>query len=208
MVTQFELIGGHAALDFVNTRGGLRNAEPGPENEYLDTYEDLVELGLAAGSLSERAARRLRRTARERPADSEAALDAARAARSLLDLVFRPVAEGGAPPAGALAELARLDATALSHGRLVEDGGRVAWSWEDAPGLDAPIWPLVHAAVGLATTGPLGRVSGCGRCRWLFIDTTKNHSRRWCSMEICGTQRKMERYVARRRERRAASAAG
>jgi predicted RNA-binding Zn ribbon-like protein len=206
MVTQFEPVGGHPALDFVNTLGGLRDSEPG--NEYLGAYEDLVELGLTTGALSERAARRLRRTARERPADSEAALGAAREARSVFDSVFRPVADGGAPPADALAELARLDVSALSHGRLVEDGGHVEWSWEDAPGLDAPLWPFVHAAVGLATSGLLDRVSCCGRCRWLFLDATKNHSRRWCSMEICGTYRKMERYVARRRERRAAASAG
>jgi predicted RNA-binding Zn ribbon-like protein len=208
MVTQFEPIGGHPALDFVNTLGGLRDTEPAPESEFMDSYDDLVELGLTTGTLSERAARRLRRAARERPGDAEAALAAAREARALLDSVFRPVAEDGAPPADALAELARLAAAALSHGRLVEDRGRVEWSWEDAPGLEAPLWPLVHAAVGLATAGPLDRVSCCGRCRWLFLDATKNHSRRWCSMETCGTYRKMERYVARRRERRAAASAG
>ena len=208
MVTYFEPIGGHPALDFVNTLGGLRGSEPGSENEYLGAYEDLVELGLTTGTLSERATRRLRRAARERPADAEAALALAREARALLDSVFRPVTEGGAPPADALAELAKLDATALTHGELVEDGGRVSWSWEDAPGLEAPIWPLAHAAVGLATSGPLDRVSCCGRCRWLFLDATKNHSRRWCSMETCGTYRKMERYVTRRRERRAAASAG
>ena len=206
MVTQFEPIGGHPALDFVNTLGGLRDGEPGSENEYLGSYENLVELGLTTGTLPESAARRLRRAARERPDDAEAALAPAREVRALLDSVFRPVAEGGAPPADALAELAGLDATALSHGLLIEDDGRVSWSWEDAPGLEAPLWPLVHAAVGLATSGPLDRVSCCGRCRWLFLDATKNHSRRWCSMETCGTYRKMERYVARRRERRAASA--
>jgi predicted RNA-binding Zn ribbon-like protein len=208
MVTQFELIGGRPALDFVNTRGGLRDTEPAPEDEFLHSYEDLVEVGLRTGPLSERAARRLRRAARERPADAEAALAAAREARALLDSVFRPVAEGGAPPPAALEELAELDATALSHGRLVGDGGRVAWSWEDTPGLETPIWPLVHSAVELLTDGPVDRVSSCGRCRWLFLDATKNHSRRWCSMETCGTYRKMERYVARRRERRAAASAG
>ena len=151
MVTQFEPIGGHPALDFVNTLGGLRDREPGPENEYLGSYEDLVELGLTTGTLSERAARRLRRAARERPADAEAALAAAREARALLDSVFRPVAEGGAPPADALAELAKLDATRSPTAAWSRTTGASSWSWEDAPGLQAPLRPLVHAAVGLAT---------------------------------------------------------
>jgi predicted RNA-binding Zn ribbon-like protein len=114
------------------------------------------------------------------------------------------VAEGGRPPARALDELRELAAEAIARGRLVEGGdGSFVWSWDEVAELDAPVWPLVHSALELVTDGPLERVSQCGRCRWLFLDTTKNHSRRWCSMEGCGTDAKMERYVARRRERRA-----
>jgi predicted RNA-binding Zn ribbon-like protein len=207
-VEDVEFMGGHPALDFVDTVGGMLDTPPRPEDNYLRSYEDLVVLGLKTETLSERAARRLRRAARDKPKQAEAALRAALETRSLLDSVFRPVADGSKPPARALEELAKLGATAMSHGRLVEHGGHFDWSWEDAPGLDAPLWPLVHSAVELVTSGPLDRISCCGRCRWLFLDTTKNNSRRWCSMEGCGTDAKVERYVARRRERRAASTAG
>ena len=198
-------MGGHPALDFVDTVGGMLGSPPRDEDEYLRSYEDLVVLGLKTETLSERAARRLRRAASERPSDAQKALAAALDLRAVVDAVFRPVADGSAPPADALEELARLDALATAHGRLVENGGRVEWSWDDAQELDSPLWPLVHAAVALVTKGPLERVSRCGRCRWLFLDTTKNHSRRWCSMDGCGTDAKVERYVARRRERRAAA---
>jgi predicted RNA-binding Zn ribbon-like protein len=207
-VEDVEFMGGHPALDFVDTVGGMLDTPPRPEDNYLRSYEDLLELGLKTETLSDRAARRLRRAARERPDEAEAALSAAFEARALLDSVFRPVADGSKPPARALAELGKLGATAMSHGRLVGHGAHADWSWEDAPGLDAPLWPLVNSAVELVTDGPLERVSCCGRCRWLFLDTTKNHSRRWCSMEGCGTDAKVERYVARRRERRAAASAG
>jgi len=207
-VEDVDFMGGHPALDLVDTVGGMRETPPREEDEFLRSYEDLVALGLKTETLSERAARRLRRAARENPDEARVALEAALEARALLDSVFRPVADGAASPAPALDELSRLGATAISHGCLVPHGGHVAWSWEDAPGLDAPLWPLVHSAVELVTSGPLERVSCCGRCRWLFLDATKNHSRRWCSMEGCGTDAKIERYVARRRERRAASAAG
>ena len=206
-VQDVDFMGGHPALDLVDTVGGMLDTPPAPEDEFLRSYDDLVALGLKTDTLSEPAARRLRRAASQRPEDAQAALRAALEARALLDSVFRPVADGAAPPAQALEELAALGATAMSRGRLVEDGGHVEWSWEDAPGLEAPLWPLVHSAVELVTSGPLDRLSCCGRCRWLFLDTTKNHSRRWCSMEGCGTDAKVERYVARRRERRAASAA-
>jgi predicted RNA-binding Zn ribbon-like protein len=207
-VADVDFMGGHPALDLVDTVGGMLDIPVRDEDELLRSYDDLVELGLKTGTLSERAARRLRRAAAEKPDEAQAALDAALEARAVLDSVFRPVSDGSNPPAKALDALGRLGATAAARGRLAEVGGRFEWSWEEAPGLDAPLWPLVHSAVELVTDGPLDRVSQCGRCRWLFLDTTKNHSRRWCSMEGCGTDAKMERYVARRRERRAASAAG
>jgi predicted RNA-binding Zn ribbon-like protein len=56
----------------------------------------------------------------------------------------------------------------------------------------------VHAAVELLTTGPLDRIKACAGCRFVFVDESKNRSRRWCSMEDCGTTAKMRRYVARR----------
>jgi predicted RNA-binding Zn ribbon-like protein len=202
------LMGGHPALNLVDTVGGMHDQPLRDEDEFLRSYENLVELGLDTETLSERAARRLRREARERPSDAEQAYAAALEARAVVDAVFRPVAEGSEPPADALEKLAQLELTAISHGRLVLGRGLAEWSWEDAPRLDAPLWPLVHSAVELVTNGPLDRISRCGRCRWLFLDTTKNHSRRWCSTEGCGTDAKKERYVARRRARRAASTGG
>lgn len=197
-------MGGNAALNLIDTVGGELGSPPAPEDDFLRSYDDLVELGLKTETLSEAAARRLRRAAGEHPRKAEAAVRTALDVRGLLDSVFRPVAEGGRPPARALDELRELAAEAIARGRLVEAGdGSFAWSWDEVAELDAPVWPLVHSALELVTDGPLERVSQCGRCRWLFLDTTKNHSRRWCSMEGCGTDAKIERYVARRRERRA-----
>jgi predicted RNA-binding Zn ribbon-like protein len=62
---------------------------------------------------------------------------------------------------------------------------------------------VVHAAVELLTAGRLDRVKGCGTCRFLFLDESRNRSRRWCSMEDCGTAEKIRRYVTRRAEARA-----
>jgi predicted RNA-binding Zn ribbon-like protein len=204
-VEDVDFMGGHPALDFVDTLAGVLGSDPGPEDEYLRSYEDLVVLGLKTETLSEAGARRLRRAAREDPAAAEAAFGDALRTRALLDALFRPVAEGERPPAGALDELSGLVAEAIARARLVDAGGAYTWSWEDTPGLDAPLWPLVYSALELVTDGPLERVTQCGRCRWLFLDTTKKHSKRWCSMEGCGTDAKKERYVARRRERRAKS---
>jgi predicted RNA-binding Zn ribbon-like protein len=159
--------------------------------------------GLKMGTMSERSARRLRRLARRQPDEAERVLAEARRKRDLVERVFRPVSEGSEPPARALAELRDFAAEAMTRCELVPAAAGFTCSWENCDELDAPLWPVAHAALELITEGPLDRIKTCGRCRWLFLDTTKNHSRRWCSTEGCGTDAKKERYVARRRERRA-----
>ena len=73
------------------------------------------------------------------------------------------------------------------------------WTWPPPRDLADPLRPIAHAAVELLTSGPLEHLKVCGNCRWLFLDQSRNHSRRWCSMEECGKQMKQRRFVERRR---------
>jgi predicted RNA-binding Zn ribbon-like protein len=207
-VKDVHFMGGNPALDFVDTIGGPLVDDPKPEDELLRSYEDLVTFGLKTGTLSKRSAQRLRRLARGRPDEAEAVVADAWRKRDLLEAAFRPVSEGSEPPEPVLGELRDFAAEAIAHGELVATEGGFTWSWERCEGLHTPLWPIANAALELMTDGPLDRVKTCGRCRWLFLDTTKNHSRRWCSTEGCGTDVKKERYVARRRARRAGSSSG
>jgi predicted RNA-binding Zn ribbon-like protein len=197
-----EFLGGDLALNFVDTVGGLLSTGPLPEDELLRSYEDLALFAVDQGLVTHALAQRLRRRARANPGEAEAALATVLERRALLDAVFRPLAAGDRPDAAALDELGAFAAEALTRGRLVRDGSEFRWTWDDAADLLTPLWPVAHAAVELLGHGPLDRIKGCGRCRWLFLDTTKNNSRRWCSAVDCGKDEKMERYVARRRERR------
>jgi predicted RNA-binding Zn ribbon-like protein len=63
------------------------------------------------------------------------------------------------------------------------------------------LWPVAAAAHRLLTATELSRLKRCVGCPWLFLDRSKNGSRRWCSMEFCGTEEKMRRYVRKRRAR-------
>ncbi|MGH2615819.1 MAG: CGNR zinc finger domain-containing protein, partial [Thermomicrobiales bacterium] len=71
---------------------------------------------------------------------------------------------------------------------------------------DRILWPVARSAVDLLMHGETSRMKECaeaaGGCSWLFYDTSKNASRRWCSMEGCGSSVKMQRYHARRRQLR------
>jgi len=90
------------------------------------------------------------------------------------------------------------ESEALRAARL-QAGAVFAWTWGEDRSLARPLWPVVHAAIHLLLAGPLDRVKQCGGCRYLFVDESRNRTRRWCSMEDCGTDEKMRRYVASRR---------
>jgi hypothetical protein len=66
---------------------------------------------------------------------------------------------------------------------------------------------LAFAAVDLVRTADLTQLRACplpeGGCGWLFLDLSRNRSRRWCAMEDCGTQAKSRRLTDRRRSTRA-----
>jgi len=202
---QIRLDGGHTAVDFVNTLGGLIDGPPEPGDEHLLGYEDLVAWCRLVELLSEPAATRLARSAASRPDEARESLGRALELRVTVDSVLRPLAHDRNPPQDALRALADAEREALEHASLRPEAPAFEWSWPEDPALDAPLWPLAHAAVDLLTTGPLERLAPCGRCRWLFIDTSRNRSRRWCSMEECGTSVKKRRYVERRRARRRSS---
>ena len=90
---------------------------------------------------------------------------------------------------------------AVAHADLVPDGTGLHLVWPDAHHPHAVLWPIPHSAVDLLTTGDLRRIKRCAGCEWLFLDRSKNASRRWCAMTDFGTQSKIRRYVARRASR-------
>ena len=197
------LEGGHLALDFVNTVGGLRAEPPSPADELLLACEDVTIWSARIGLISERDAGSLRAAARRDEKAAKQALRSAIELRELLYAIFRPLADGEEPPAELLDRLRDAERDALRDARLVRAGGAMRWSWPRPRELTDPLRPIVHAAVELVTDGPLDRLKVCGNCRWLFLDQSRNHSRRWCSMDECGIEMKHARFVERRRRQAA-----
>lgn len=197
-LAKLRVVGGNLALDYLNTRSGPPD---GPyELEGLRGYEDLVAWAVIAGDLAEPAARRLVEAARRRPQEAQRALERALQLRDPLHAVFAAIAAGDGPPPDALEAVRLGELEGLGGAELASGGGTTwTWTWSRDERFTRPIWPAVHAAVELLANGPLDRVKACGGCSFLFLDDSKNRSRRWCSMDDCGTAEKMRRYVARRR---------
>ncbi len=192
-------------MDFANTAEGTVDGEI--EREHLLGYEDLVFWGYHVGLLSGEDGERLLRKGRERPTEADAVYARALEFREHLYALFRAVGEGDNPPAESVEVVRRFECEALSHAALAPSGGEgFGWKWELGEELDGVLWAVAHSATELLISGPLGRVKGCAGCNWLFVDDSRNKSRRWCAMEDCGTHAKMRRYVARRAAKRKNSA--
>ncbi len=192
----FDLSGGRLCLDFANTVGGSR-ATP---KERVNSYLDLVSWGRQSDVLTEQEARRLALTARRHPADAGRVLGEAIRLREALFRIFKAAIEGRPPHANDLEILN----TALrgAHGplQLHAAGSGFEWGWVGDPdALDRMLWPVARSAAALLTSSELARVHTCesSNCDWLFMDTSRNHSRRWCDMKGCGNRAKARRYYER-----------
>jgi predicted RNA-binding Zn ribbon-like protein len=193
------LVGGDPALDFANTLEGPRDGPP--DKDWLSDYGDLAAWAAHAGVVDPPVAERLAAGAETRPREAAAALAAAHRLRKAVYDVFAAIASGREPAAAALAHLAAAHGDAVAAARIVRTGDSFDLGW-DGDALDRPLWPLGCSAVDLLRAGPLDRVKCCAVCRWLFLDISRNRSRRWCSMSECGGRDKMRRYRARRATRR------
>jgi predicted RNA-binding Zn ribbon-like protein len=192
----FEQTGGALCLDLANTVNNRLTAA----RELLGSYEDLLAWAEQAGVVTAEEGAALRSEAARRPADAQAALEGARALREAIFAAFSAVARGQAAPAGALAMLDAALGPSLARRRIEVGGGRFTWGWRLGDGaLDALLAPVVESAAALLTSADLSRVRECESetCGWLFIDRSRNQSRRWCDMSVCGNRAKVRRHYAR-----------
>ena len=221
-VSELPLVGGHPALDLVNTveRGILLDGVP--RYDYLSNTSSLLRWTVRVGLISDTEAKRVGRAWREDPAAAQAGLAAVRDIREGLHLAMLaaiPPAHGG-PAEGervtagaALVGLHERWSAAAARATLVLDGGdppRVRLAYGTVPTMLLPD-RTAEAALDLLLTADLTRVRRCpvaeGGCGWLFLDQTRNGSRRWCRMADCGTTAKARRLTERRRAARLAGQA-
>lgn len=197
----FELSGGHPALDFANTIS--RRERPEDAREDLADYGRLVTWGRQARFVTEREAESLRAEAAAHPRAALAALRRAVAAREAIFSIFAALAAGGRAPAEAVETLNAALPSALGALRVGPERGAYAWRFVSGDDDLAPMLaPVVRAAADLLTSDDAGRVRECGAdtCRWLFLDRSKNGTRRWCDMKICGNRAKARRHYQREKK--------
>lgn len=179
---EFEHVANVLCLEFANTLIDWR--DPGD-----DHLEDPTVAMAWAGSLDLDVAR----------PPTGAQLAATRETRALIDRVFRPIAAGDHPVPDDVDALRVRYAVAVDRAglerhdhtyRLTWPAGDAARTWTDVED------HVVASAIDLLRHGPLARVGACPQCHWLFLDTSRNGRRRWCSMAACGGRDKARRWYA------------
>ncbi len=200
---RFKLRGGVVCLDFVNTVGSRLTDR---SSEYLRSYEDLLVWGRQAGLLAFEETEGLSRRAALDPEGAQETLSRALALREAIHRVISRTIAGEVQDESDLSALNRELSISLSHLRVMPSGGAYGWDWDrsgDDGGalLDSPLWPVAQSAAELLTSPKLGRVKVCAGegCGWVFLDESRNGSRRWCDSRDCGNRERVRRHLARKR---------
>lgn len=196
-----ELVGGKLCLDFVNT-ATARDSSAG-HRDYLTSYDALLAWGRHSRVIATKQLQILKTLAAKEP---QAALSALSLAVTLREAIYRllgSAVRGRRPASADLLQLNRAFQEACLHRVVLQRAAGFEWGWEfDLGDLRAILWPIVHSTTELMTSPDIKRVRQCARegCQWLFLDSSKNGSRLWCSMAVCGSRVKSQRFYHRNRK--------
>ncbi|MFO0992707.1 MAG: CGNR zinc finger domain-containing protein [Hyphomicrobiales bacterium] len=169
-------INGVACLDFANTV--VYRNRPERREDRLKSHADLAAWFRAAGL----------------PWRGRASLKQAIALRETIDSLFRDMATARPSPGKDWASLVERYRTLLDRKAMILTPQGLAPTTANAK----PLAQIAHSALALALSPTVSRVKVCGGCGWLFIDRTRNRSKRWCITAMCGSRAKARRYYARK----------
>jgi predicted RNA-binding Zn ribbon-like protein len=196
---EFDLTGGILCLDFVNTVS--RREDPERRKEHIWGYGDLLVFARQSGLFSAKQANDLRAHAERHANQALRVFHNAIALRETLYRAFQAIARDQPAPAGDLQQINQAALEAGQHRCLAAANGgyRWEWRWDEKHQLERVLWPVAQSASELLTSDKLSTVRFCEApdCEWLFLDQSRNHSRRWCDMTSCGNRQKAKRHYQR-----------
>ncbi|WP_074238498.1 CGNR zinc finger domain-containing protein [Chitinophaga niabensis] len=199
-IQTMRLDGGIACLNFVNTKDN-RSKETGMD--YLSHYRDLLDLCERLELMPAKTRQVLERLAKAYPDQARQEFDKTIALRELLYRAFSQLIEKGKPPELELQQLSTQLANALSYLELHFDKTSKEMKLiYTRPALEQPSWLMLQSVAELLTGKELSLLKKCPSCYWLFLDRSKNKSRKWCSMATCGDVSKVKQAYHRKKKER------
>jgi predicted RNA-binding Zn ribbon-like protein len=201
-VAAFDLSGGHPALDLVNCLDNRFSSQGA--TELLNGYEDLLRF-MAQSRLLDASQLQLLGRGAKSPAATRT-LRGVKELRETLASVLYGMLDGRTPSGAEIRTLQHHFQEAGRHRELTwrkdasADAAGAQWQWgRFAKDSELPLWILAQSAAELMFSDALQRIRACDAdtCRWLFLDTSRNGSRRWCNMKVCGNRMKARRFQQR-----------
>ena len=193
-----KLCGGSLCLNFVNTVHCYGCEDIG---EYLNTYTDLVAWSRHVGTISAGEAKTLSHRAARHPAEAKSVHRRAIELREAVYRIFTMTLEGRAEAREEIAVFNNYLAGALKQSAIVKtDDGFSMEITGNKENLDWMLNPVIRSAANLMVSKKFKRVKKCAdpTCGWLFLDTSRNRSRRWCDMRDCGNRAKASRFYKKK----------
>lgn len=191
-------IGERLCLDFANTVSWHNSDNP---KERLINYGKLVEWSRYADILSSPQQKRLLEKAYHHPDQAAKVLEEAIELREAIFRLFRSIAAGLETNPLDRAILNTYLTKAYSLAEIVPKESKYALSFQKGEHeLDYMLWPIMQSAIDLLLSEKLDRIKQCEGepCGWLFFDSSRNKSRRWCSMADCGNREKARRHYKKK----------
>ena len=187
---------GALCLAFLNTRP--RTGGTPSDDDLQPGYANVLSWARGAGVVSDADTRRLLAVARRN------AREASTVRRRIIELretlrrvVGSMIGDDPAQPAD-LSRLEREIRDSYSEARLDFDDetGVLTWKWPEEPRLEQLLWPIVRSIEDLLFSDRIGRIRHCAGddCTYIFLDTSRNRSRRYCSAAACGNRDRVRRF--------------
>lgn len=197
-IETLSLDGGCICFDFINT---VHSRTEESVYDYLVEYQDLLDWCRRMELLPKEHIQRLEEYVKNKPAEGEEALQEIKAYREMLYSFFSAVAEETTVEDSDLVKFNTLIAEALSRIRFTMNGKKPVPGWEEKEiNLYEPLWRVGKSAYEILTEQPVERIKECEACGWVFLDKSKNRSRRWCNMQTCGSAHKARKYYHRKKK--------
>lgn len=191
---------GWICLDYANT--AIWHGSEIPE-EHINNFNDLYSWAREIGLIKGQQAKDMLQLAKKNPAGAKKIHKKAITLRETIYHIFSAVAAGKQPETSDLSILNDVLSRALCHLAIVSSDKDFSWEWIPVKyDLDQILWPVARSSADLLTSKEIDRVGECADdrgCGWLFLDTSRNRSRRWCDMKDCGNRDKVRRYYERKK---------
>lgn len=186
-------------MDFVNTLSSRGSNQP---RDRFKQYNDLITWGQQSGLINIEREQALIISAQQYPEMGKQVLERAIVLREAIYRLIKALKERTHPQQDDLNILNSELEIASRHLKLTFHQDQYDWEWEyPADALDQILWPITRSAAEILDSTMIQRIGICEdeTCGWLFYDTSKNHSRRWCDMDDCGNRAKARRHYARKK---------